>query len=1100
MYGKTLWMTLFCAVLAASAADIPVSKLESDNAVSLETEAGILSCRVVPPKGGVALTLPVEPGAVYTVSAELSGDVPVECVAWSKNFPGRNRRNLFVAGTKPEEFRRFSGTFAAGENVNSVRLNLFAWQRTGSFRLRNLSCSRTVPADPEAIAVRPSAGKLAGRPCVWLLREGFSYPKWQGNNRIDTEPSGWDRVAFGGAEINAADRLTPLTSPGTPPQALEVNAPETGLSGWICNPLETVPGNPFLLRLQLRRSGDFSGARPVARIHFLSRTRELLKVVETELPAVPSVDNWSSVSTGVTAEHVPPETAFFQLFLGCRATEGKPRGKLWFDMVFFGRQQGFFLPRADRFGGWYHLGETVTVTPAGKVCAPEVEEVIGIVRDSQERELQRKCIPAEEFRLRGWFFLPDTPGFYLLDFRVKAGGREIPVTEEFSERSVRVLNRIPLKQRYLPVAVASVPRNSLQAGWLGFSIDGSLSGLMHGSLDRQLPIIRALGGSFVRFHGCIWPDLEPERGKFNFFLDDAMRKLGPELCARSVLNVWGTPRWASSLPGRTDMQLNNPTWKIVKPARNEYTREFWSALVNHYRKFGIRRYEVWNEPHLPGFSCFWNDTPEHFAEMLADAASAIRGEDAGAEIWLGGIGQRYLPFYDRLLELGARKYFDAVPLHGRDYNADTFRSLDRKHGVASPVYTSSEWHTVLISADKLPPNPESTEREISKVMLLDLLRQKRSGVREVTAFGLIGWIRKEGLRRHLSHGNYRAQAIGIFESVPYIMPRHCALVLEELAARFPASLDYDGEFRFGAVRGARFRSGPVPILIAWHDEKEALECPEELKKLFSETTRISDWEGREIRPGEFALQPEEFYYLSGLEKLPLPAAGIDVLSPERPQLALQGPAGVFGSRPIIDADGVFLPADAVWNERNWGVRHYGKPFHRRSRFALAVADGTLQLAVETSDERPVPAADPRRLWLGDSLQFAFDTAGSGHPADCVEFALGELADGSIPVLKLGAPPLGGDLPGDYTVPGSFVGRETALRKVEKIPGGRRYLVRLKQSELYPLIPAVAEKLRFSLLINENDGSGRIGYHHWADGIGNGKDPVRYGTLLPPPSR
>lgn len=64
---------------------------------------------------------------------------------------------------------------------------------------------------------------------------------------------------------------------------------------------------------------------------------------------MPSVDNWSSVSTGVTAEHVPPETAFFQLFLGCRATEGKPRGKLWFDMVFFGRQQGFFLPRARPF-------------------------------------------------------------------------------------------------------------------------------------------------------------------------------------------------------------------------------------------------------------------------------------------------------------------------------------------------------------------------------------------------------------------------------------------------------------------------------------------------------------------------------------------------------------------------------------------------------------------------------------------------------------------------------------------------------------------------------------------------------------------------------
>lgn len=932
-------------------------------------------------------------------------------------------------------------------------------------------------------------GGFAGqRPCVWLLREGFHYQKWDDKRRIDSEPAGWDRHAGESARINPADRLT---GDGK----LEVNAPAAGFSGWLCNPLELIAGDAVRFEFEVARSADFAGARPMIRILFLDRNRQPLKEKEITFEPPAAAGTGVAFSGSVEGGEIPADTAYFQLFLGCRAVGGASAGKLWFERASLGREHGFFLPRTNRYANWFYPGETVTVTPAEGRCAPEVEAVTGIVRDSQEKELFRKTVSAAEFRKNGWAFLPPGPGFYQVEFLVTVGGSEFPAVEEFTERTIRSLRLISLQQRYFPVAVSSVPRDSLPAKWLGVSVTAGLSGLRNGPLERGIRVGRLLGGNFVRFHGPVWPELEPEKGKFDFYLDKVMKDLGRDVCSRSVLNVWGTPRWASSQPDRMDLKLGNRVWKIVKPANGQDTRDFWKALVRHYKAFGIKRYEVWNEPHLPGYSCFWNDTPEHFVEMLRDAAAAIREEDPEAEIWLGGIGQRYLVFYEKILSLGARKYFDVVPLHGRDYDPATFRAIDRKLGVEPPVYSSSEWHTVLITTNDYPPNPESTEREISKVMLLDLLRQKRQGIREVTAFGVVGYLRKEGLRQHDAYGNYRPQSIGLFDSVPYLMPRHCALALGELAAKFPESLDYVAEYRFGAVKAALFRNAAKPVLVVWHDGGGSIPCPAELKRHFSAQTRISDWEGKPVDADGFRLEKDAFYYLDGLAALPPPDSRTDVLSPERPQLKLAGPTGKYGVKPLIGAAGEFLPANAKWNEADWGVRSFNAPFQRKARFALALADGAMQLVVENEDPIHMPGADAA-LWNGDSLQFALDTAGKGHVADHVEFVVGKRKDGVVRVLKLGAPALGGDLPGDYTVPGNFAGPGTVTAKVEEIPGGKRYLVRLKLSELYPLVASDAESLRFSLLINENDGKGRLGYLHWADGIGNGKDPVLYGTLHP----
>lgn len=36
---------------------------------------------------------------------------------------------------------------------------------------------------------------------------------------------------------------------------------------------------------------------------------------------------------------------------------------------------------------------------------------------------------------------------------------------------------------------------------------------------------------------------------------------------------------------------------------------------------------------------------------------------------------------------------------------------------------------------------------------------------------------------------------------------------------------------------------------------------------------------------------------------------------------------------------------------------------------------------------------------------------------------------------------------------------------------------------------------FSILVNDNDGTGRKGYLHWANGIGDAKDPAEFGGVI-----
>ena len=257
-----------------------------------------------------------------------------------------------------------------------------------------------------------------------------------------------------------------------------------------------------------------------------------------------------------------------------------------------------------------------------------------------------------------------------------------------------------------------------------------------------------------------------------------------------------------------------------------------------------------------------------------------------------------------------------------------------------------------------------------------------------------------------------------------------------------------------------------------------------------------DWEGRPVSLLDWRIEPETFYYLRNFDPAKLPGLKKDaeVLIPNRPALKPSGPHGVYGTLPLIRKDGTFLERNARWVDSDW--RTFGSVGGNRAKFALHISGDSMQLAVDVRDPLFCQKRHGEKLFDGDSIQFAFDCENKGYADMRVEFQAGLTTTGPE-VYKEFAPATDGDLPSVYTPATNLVPEPNAVLRVVDIPGGKRYLLRMKLSELYPLSFRKNMPLHFSLVVNEHDGTKRAGYLRWAHGIGDGdKDPVRYGVLRP----
>ncbi|RAV06417.1 S-layer homology domain-containing protein [Paenibacillus sp. YN15] len=205
-------------------------------------------------------------------------------------------------------------------------------------------------------------------------------------------------------------------------------------------------------------------------------------------------------------------------------------------------------------------------------------------------------------------------------------------------------------------------------------------------------------------------------------------------------------------------------------------------------------------------------------------------------------------------------------------------------------------------------------------------------------------------------------------------------------------------------------------------------------------------------------------------------------------------AAVFdGAAPV--ADGILSPgewagampisvnrADQIKNIIGWGGAEdlSGTGYVKWDR-------GHLYLAMDVQDNLHMQNGTDGDIWQGDSLQFAIDTGrvnGAGS-AQNNEFGMA-LGPNGVTVWRW--------MSGNGKPAGEL---ETVRAAVYRSGTHTVYELALPWKEVLPenQTPQAGGVLGFSLLINENDGSGRRGWMEYMSGIGSSKNTQLFGDLL-----
>lgn len=168
---------------------------------------------------------------------------------------------------------------------------------------------------------------------------------------------------------------------------------------------------------------------------------------------------------------------------------------------------------------------------------------------------------------------------------------------------------------------------------------------------RHMQTARAAG---VRYLRCAfsWNAIEKAPGQYDWRFWDMLVETAGEYGIQLMPYVAYTPEWAAT--------KRDEFWK--QPPRNtaDYVRFIKTAAARY--KGRIHSWEIWNEPDL---SEYWQGSLPQFAELVKQAAVAIRQGDADALVVLGGVSRAHDPFLRELItKEHVDRYVDVVAMHG----------------------------------------------------------------------------------------------------------------------------------------------------------------------------------------------------------------------------------------------------------------------------------------------------------------------------------------------------------------------------------------------------------------------------------------------------
>ena len=154
-----------------------------------------------------------------------------------------------------------------------------------------------------------------------------------------------------------------------------------------------------------------------------------------------------------------------------------------------------------------------------------------------------------------------------------------------------------------------------------------------------------------------WPNLEPERGKWNFKTLDRYVDLAEKAGIDLVLPLGLSPTWASARPGEPS---GYHPGNAAEPQNIEDWRIYVRKVAERY-KGRIKNYELWNEVNVKGF---YSGSQEKLVELARVAYQTLKEVDPHIVFCSPSVvGEGHHRWLDEYLAKGGAKYLDVVGYH-----------------------------------------------------------------------------------------------------------------------------------------------------------------------------------------------------------------------------------------------------------------------------------------------------------------------------------------------------------------------------------------------------------------------------------------------------
>jgi hypothetical protein len=745
---------------------------------------------------------------------------------------------------------------------------------------------------------------------------------------------------------------------------------------------------------------------------------------------------------------------------------------------------------------WWHIGDTVNFRffsdnmPVGLVI------LSGVVTDISGKEIVRIKTARADLQSKGWSWIPATPGYFEVTFSfINEQGKEELLSRPVTLRGSRIPSPVFPRDKQGFAVMPHSPGYKNVVGQFGFTysnnpVELKLAKLMGFDLVR---LLCDWGADFTNLRGGI----ESVKGQYNWGLFD--KKVDLFVNAGFVLNAQFcyTPLWASPFPEKTDIKICVVEGTTYAPKdMNDFSR-FVEKAVGRYKDH-ISLWEIWNEPSVPGGSIFWADTPENFVKLLEAGYKAVKKVQPASQVFLGGLGPRtpYYVFYNKILQLGAGKYFDVLSLHGAwNTPAEKFLAIQAENHVATKPAVSGEWHALL--QGNMQSEPILPEPVLSMKMMKDLLYQIKQGISRTIIFEMINLAEKETLPFAIQNKVF-THSSGLFRRSPQIEPRHAAIVMANFLLVTGRKATYVKDFMLEEnVVSIELATANGPVIVFWCDS--ATVNITSLKPFIDKKSVLLDWEGKNISivPGK-SLDTNKLYYLSGVNTSAIAKAEATnkLISPRSMAAVSAKAAGgsFYNGELFVSPQSLAKVPTSLWLENNWktntlpGFQHEEK---FSARAAVGMHDNGLDIIVEVTDTSHFKNLLPAKLLEGDNIRIAIDCERNGMAGGNTEIEASLTAKGPVAWKILASDPRG-DIPsrwspanGEAKYVNQTITREASLT---------RYQLRIPWSELYPLVYDTTKSLRLSILIKNNNQSGKVEYLEWGAGMGSAKDPSKYGSL------